>query len=74
MKKIDLGDSIFSLVATYPEIKDIMFDLGFKDIVKPSMLHTVGKYMSIKQGCKLKRLNLDNIIIVFENNGFEVTL
>ena len=74
MKRINLNENILSLVTTYPEIKDIMFELGFKDIVKPQMLKSVGRFMTIKQGCKLKRLNLDDIIIIFENNGFEVTL
>ena len=49
-KTIDLSKSVFEIASAYPEVKDIMSELGFTEIVKPSMLNTMGKMMTIPKG------------------------
>lgn len=55
MKEISLGSSVYELVTAYPEIQRILFDLGLKDIQTPGMLTTVGRYMTIPKGAKMKK-------------------
>ena len=38
MKKLDLKKSVAELVREYPELKEILAELGFKDILKPAAL------------------------------------
>lgn len=71
-KKIDLNQSIFALSKAYPEVVDIMFDLGFAEIKKPAMLASVGKVMNIKRGSKMKNIPMDKIIRAFVEKGFTV--
>ena len=71
-KTIDLSKSVFEIASAYPEVKDIMSELGFTEIVKPSMLNTMGKMMTIPKGARVKEIPLSTIIDAFELSGFEV--
>jgi hypothetical protein len=72
MKHIDINHSISSLVKNHPEIKDILYGLGFIEIVKPQMLNTVGRFMTIKQGCTFRQIDLNLVIDTFKLNGFDI--
>ena len=68
--KISKKASIYDLVKSHPEIKDVMVQLGFSDIIKPGMLQTAGKIMNLEKGSKIKSIPMDKIIEVFKNHGF----
>ncbi|MDD5922100.1 MAG: DUF1858 domain-containing protein, partial [Eubacteriales bacterium] len=38
-KKIDLSKPVHDLVKEYPELKNILKNLGFQEITKPAMLN-----------------------------------
>lgn len=71
IKVIDTSQSIFDLVQIYPELKDVLFDLGFKDIIKPMMLHTVGKIMTLKKGSMMRNIDYQEIVEKLRASGFE---
>lgn len=52
-KKIDLNWSVYDITKTYPEVIDIMANLGFDEIKKPAMLNSVGRIMTIPMLCGL---------------------
>jgi len=73
MKKVlRMDESIFDIVSRHPEVIDIMVELGFKDITKPGMLQTAGRFMTLSKGIKLKKMNLDTVMLTFERHGFEI--
>ena len=49
-KILDLDKSVASLVKEYPEVADIMAELGFTEIKNPAMLASVGRIMNLKKG------------------------
>ena len=53
-KKLDLSKSVYDLVKEYPEVADIMKELGFSEITNKVMLNSVGKIMTIPKGAKMK--------------------
>ena len=71
-KKIDLKLSIFELVQKYPELLNVMVELGFTDITKPAMLHSVGKLINIPKGEKMKYISMDEIKKRLNENGFKI--
>lgn len=73
-KIIDLNNSLFTLVNAYPELVEILLSLGFKDIVKPGMIQTAGRFMTIPKGAAMKKIDLGMIISIFSENGFDVQL
>ncbi len=46
---------------------------GFSDILKPGMLQTAGRFMTISKGAVLKRLSLDQIKESLSAKGYEIT-
>jgi len=71
-KHLNINKTVYELVTVYPELKDILFELGFKDIVKPVMLTTVGKIMTIKKGALMRGVDLDQIITKLQQYDFIV--
>ncbi len=70
--RVDLGHSVHDLCAQCPELKDILYELGFTDIVKPGMLHTAGRFMTLPNGARMKGIPLDQVRARLEQAGIEV--
>ena len=68
--EINASESIFDLVTKYPEIKDIMAEIGFENITKSGMLQSAGRFMTIKKGAVMKGIEVKKIKRVFYENGF----
>jgi hypothetical protein len=71
-KRIDLSRSLHDICGDYPQVADIMRELGFQDITKPGMLNTAGRFMTIPKGAAMKGISLDIIRDVFKKEGFEL--
>ncbi len=71
-KRLDLSKSVYDLCQEYPEIIDIMSELGFSDITKKVALNTMGHIMTIPKGSEIKDIPMDVIISKFQENGFEI--
>ncbi|NLN47406.1 MAG: DUF1858 domain-containing protein [Clostridiaceae bacterium] len=70
-KQIDLGHSVHDLCTHYPELKEILHGLGFVDILKPGMLQTAGRFMTLPNGARMKGIPLDVLRARLEEAGFE---
>ena len=71
-KIINLNDSIYEINNKYPEIKEILYNLGFTDIVKPGMINTAGRFMTLKKGSQMKKIDLNLIKDTLDNSGYTV--
>ena len=69
-KKLDLSKSVYDLVTEYPEVADIMKELGFTEITNKVMLNSVGKIMTIPKGAKMKGVSMIDIVGAFMKAGF----
>ena len=72
-KILDLDKSVSSLVKEYPEVADIMVELGFSEIKNPAMLASVGRIMNLKKGSQMKKIPMEEIVRAFREKGFEIT-
>ena len=72
-KILDLDKSVASLVKEFPEVADIMADLGFTEIKNPAMLASVGRIMNLKKGSQMKKIPMEEIVRAFREKGFEIT-
>lgn len=71
-KAIDLRRTVFDLCEANPAVADIMCELGFTDIVKPGMLQTAGRLMTIPLGAKMKHIAMDTVRQAFATHGYEI--
>ena len=72
MKEIDLNKSMYELTEKYPELIEIMKDMGFYGVVKPIVRNTLGRVTSLSQGCQKQGKDLDEVIQRLEQEGFTV--
>lgn len=72
MNKLDLNKTVYELCKEYPELPQILADLGFQDITKPGMITTVGRFMTIPKGAKMKKIDLTSMIQTLTERGFQV--
>jgi hypothetical protein len=73
MKEIDLQKSIYELTEEYPELIDILKELGFAGIAFPAVRKTLGKKMTLPSGCEKQKKDPDQVISHLERLGFRVT-
>lgn len=71
-KIINLSKTIYELSKDYPEITEILYELGFYEIIKPSMLNTAGRFMTIPKGAAMKRIDLGLIESVLSEKGYVI--
>lgn len=69
-KVLDLNRSVFELTEQYPELIGILKELGFTEITKPAMLHSVGKLTTIPKGAKRMRIPMTDVIAALFAHGF----
>ena len=69
-KRIDLKKSVYELCTEYPELVQIMDNLGFKDITNKTKLNTIGRVMTIPKGAIVKGIDMIDVVLALKNNGF----
>lgn len=72
MKEISSKTNIFNLINNNPDIKEIMAELGFVDILKPGMLNSAGRFMNLEKGAKLKAVDWEIIEKKFAEHGYKI--
>ncbi|GMR71134.1 DUF1858 domain-containing protein [Aerococcus viridans] len=70
--QVDLNRSVKQVLDSHPELLDILVDLGFKPLANPAMRQSVGKVVTLKQGCKLINLPLEQLVNELQWNGYTV--
>lgn len=71
-KQLDLNRTVYDLTREYPELIEIMADLGFTEITKKTILHSVGKLMTIPKGAKMKHISMADVMTALSGKGFEI--
>ena len=72
MKTVDFNDSLANIIKQYPELLDILYDFGFTQIKAPGMLQTAGKFMTLKMGCELRKINISDLENHLINLGYTI--
>lgn len=72
-KTIDLSKDVASLCVEYPELVDILVNLGFQPLANPAMRKMVGSFMTIPNASEMKKIPMDQILFTLAENGFAVT-
>ena len=72
MKEIDLSLSLYDLTEAYPELIEILKELGFAGVAQPALRSTVGKLTTIPEGCDRHGMDLGEVMSKLKGLGFEV--
>lgn len=72
MKQIDIRKTVFQLIQEYPELKEILVNLGFTPLEDSKMLNTVGRMMPLNKGAKQVGISPERLVDALHQEGFEV--
>lgn len=72
MKKIDLDKSVYELTEEYPELIEILKDMGFFGVINPIVRKTIGRKTTIPDGCRKQGKDLTDVIQKLKEDGFDV--
>ena len=51
---LDLNSTVYALCTNDPGIAEVLVEAGFPDVVRPGMLNTAGRFMTIPKGAAMK--------------------
>lgn len=71
-KTVDLNKTLYDLTTEYPELIEVLFDLGFMGVKNPVMRETHGKQMTVKAGCGHLGLDLGQLAAALRAKGYTV--
>ncbi|TET70384.1 MAG: DUF1858 domain-containing protein [Candidatus Aminicenantes bacterium] len=72
LKHIDLKENVYELTETYPELIEILKEMGFLGVANPIARKILGKVTTIPQGCKKQGKDLNEVIKKLKELGFKV--
>lgn len=70
MVTININDTFKSIIDEHPSFKKVMCDVGFKIMLKPNMLNSIGRFTPIKHAIKLKSIPVETLQEVANKYGF----
>ncbi len=73
-KIVDLEDTLFGVTEKYPELKDVLFGLGFAGVSNEAMRTTHGRQMTLRTGCAHLGLDIGAVAKALKAAGFEVKI
>lgn len=71
-KIIDLEKDVNTLCNDYPELVDVLGNLGFKPLANPVLRKTIGSQMTLTKAAQMKNVGMDQIVSVLKDHGFSV--
>ncbi len=72
MKRINLNSTVYEITEQYPELIDILPELGFVGVKNPIARRTVGKLTTLTEGAKKLGIDLNKVIEKLREEGFEL--
>lgn len=72
MKELDLKKSVYELTETYPELVDLLKEIGFLGVVRPIVRNTIGRVTTIPMGSQKMGLDIKEVIMKLEQAGYTV--
>ena len=72
MKEIELNKNVYELTEAYPELINILKEMGFFGVANPLVRKTMGRKITIPQGCEKQGKDLNQVITKLEEQGFKV--
>ncbi len=72
IKILDINQTIFQMVQTHPDLLNQLAEMGFSEIAKPGMIQTVGRFMKLEQGCRLRKIDFMLVKEKLTALGYEI--
>jgi hypothetical protein len=61
MIRISANQTLHSLIASHPPLKQVLHDIGFEEITTATMLQTVGRVMTLNKGARVRKIPIETL-------------
>ncbi|HET6785733.1 MAG TPA: DUF1858 domain-containing protein [Erysipelotrichaceae bacterium] len=72
LKEIKLDQSLFTLLDQYPDLIDVLYDFGFTQIKLPGMIQSAGRFMTLRKGCEMRKLDIGVLVNMLNKLGYTI--
>jgi len=72
MMKIHADQSVYEICTKYPEIKSVLAEIGFTQLLNPIQFQTVARVMTLRKGSVLRQIDLQVIQAKLHEHGYEL--
>ncbi len=72
MKKIDPNKSIYELTEEFPELIEILKDMGFIGVINPIIRKTIGRKTTLLEGIKKQGKDSEEVFNKLRDKDFEI--
>ena len=72
MKKIDPNKSIYELTEEFPELIEILKDMGFIGVINPIIRKTMGRKTTLLEGIKKQGKDSEEVFNKLRDKDFEI--
>lgn len=69
-KELDVNKTVAELVKEFPELREAMAEIGFKEILNPIALEVMGRVMTLPKGAAVKGFHWEDVVHKLEERGF----
>lgn len=69
-KELDVNKTVAELVKEFPELREVMAEIGFKEILNPIALEVMGRVMTLPKGAAVKGFHWEDVVHKLEERGF----
>ena len=71
-KELDVNKTVAELVKEFPELREAMAEIGFKEILNPIALEVMGRVMTLPKGAAVKGFRWEDVVHKLEERGFSL--
>lgn len=71
---IDFSRTVYELVQEHPDLREILYDLGFREIARDAVLNSLGRTMTIPGGARLRNIPMSRILSALHQVGYRTSL
>lgn len=73
MQQININETFYNITQAYPNLKDVLIELGFKPMANMQTYQTVGRVITLKKALQHIGLSPDQAQKILNEKGLEVT-
>lgn len=74
MKKIDINWTLYQTLEKFPELEDVLYELGFEGVKNPVMRNTHARVMTLKKGIEFLKIDKNKMKEKLKTAGFDIDL
>lgn len=71
-KTLNPDDTLFQILEKYPQLEDVLYNLGFAGVKNVAMRNTHARIMTLRKGCEYLKIEPEKVKEELKKAGFDI--